>query len=105
MTAFAEIIAATNYSFLRGASPAENMVMAAIAAGYAGLSRDYYRVEDRLGRRFWLFRHGLYGREAKSPAWYIHGLFAWVAPFSTSRNLSPGGIIRNGSCRCSGVTG
>lgn len=41
-----------------------------------GLSRDYYRVEDRLGRRFWLFRHGLYGREAKSPAWYIHGLFA-----------------------------
>ena len=37
MTAFAEMIAATNYSFLRGASPAENMVMAAIAAGYAGL--------------------------------------------------------------------
>lgn len=41
-----------------------------------GLSRDYYRVEDREGRRFWLFRHGLYGREAEQPAWYIHGLFA-----------------------------
>jgi len=41
-----------------------------------GLSRDYYRVEDREGRRFWLFRHGLYGREAERPAWYIHGLFA-----------------------------
>jgi len=41
-----------------------------------GLSRDYYRVEDRQGRRFWLFRHGLYGREAANPAWYIHGLFA-----------------------------
>ena len=41
-----------------------------------GFSRDYYRVEDRKGRRFWLFRHGLYGREAASPAWYIHGLFA-----------------------------
>ncbi|KQX19574.1 nucleotidyltransferase [Sphingomonas sp. Root50] len=42
----------------------------------AGLSRDYYRVEDGKGRRFWLFRLGLYGREAKSPAWYIHGMFA-----------------------------
>nr|WP_238147305.1 DNA polymerase Y family protein [Rhizorhabdus dicambivorans] len=45
-------------------------------ADNAGLSRDYYRVEDRKGRRFWLFRLGLYGREAKSPDWYIHGLFA-----------------------------
>jgi protein ImuB len=42
----------------------------------AGLSRDYYRVEDGKGRRFWLFRLGLYGREAKAPAWYIHGMFA-----------------------------
>ncbi len=45
-------------------------------ADNGGLARDYYRVEDRLGRRFWLFRHGLYGKEAKPPAWYIHGLFA-----------------------------
>lgn len=45
-------------------------------ADNAGLSRDYYRVEDAKGRRFWLFRLGLYGREAASPAWYIHGLFA-----------------------------
>ena len=45
-------------------------------ADNGGLARDYYRVEDRLGRRFWLFRHGLYGREAVNPAWYIHGLFA-----------------------------
>ena len=45
-------------------------------ADNAGLSRDYYRVEDCKGRRFWLFRLGLYGREANSPAWYIHGLFA-----------------------------
>jgi len=41
-----------------------------------GLTRDYYRVEDEAGRRFWLFRHGLYGREAKHPDWYVHGLFA-----------------------------
>lgn len=39
-------------------------------------TRDYYRVEDSAGRRFWLFRHGLYGRETGSPRWYIHGLFA-----------------------------
>ncbi len=42
----------------------------------AGLTRDYYRVEDVQGRRFWLFRHGLYGEEAGNPHWYLHGLFA-----------------------------
>jgi protein ImuB len=41
-----------------------------------GLTRDYYRVEDRRGRRFWLFRHGLYGSERADPDWYLHGLFA-----------------------------
>jgi len=41
-----------------------------------GLSRDYYRVEDKHGHRFWLFRHGIYEREAANPAWYLHGLFA-----------------------------
>lgn len=40
------------------------------------LTRDYFRVEDARGRRFWLFRHGLYERETDGPAWYIHGLFA-----------------------------
>lgn len=42
----------------------------------AGLTRDYYRVEEEGGHRFWLFRHGLYGREKGDPAWYLHGLFA-----------------------------
>jgi protein ImuB len=41
-----------------------------------GLTRDYYRVEDGRGRRFWLFRHGLYGSERVNPDWYLHGLFA-----------------------------
>jgi protein ImuB len=41
----------------------------------AGLTRDYYRVEDVQGRRYWLFRHGLYDEKA-DPRWYIHGLFA-----------------------------
>jgi protein ImuB len=40
------------------------------------LTRDYFRVEDVRGRRFWLFRHGLYGTETADPAWYLHGLFA-----------------------------
>ena len=42
----------------------------------AGLTRDYFRVEDSEGRRFWLFRHGLYGSERRVPGWYLHGLFA-----------------------------
>lgn len=42
----------------------------------AGLTRDYYRIEDARGRRYWIFRHGLYGAEAQNPRWYIHGLFA-----------------------------
>lgn len=40
------------------------------------LSRDYFRVEDAEGRRFWLFREGLYGAETARPRWYVHGLFA-----------------------------
>ncbi len=35
--------------------------------------RDYYRVEDVAGARFWLFRAGLYGEAA--PKWWLHGLF------------------------------
>ena len=39
--------------------------------------RDYYRIEDEEGRRFWLFRQGLYedGRGG-APLWFMHGLFA-----------------------------
>lgn len=42
----------------------------------AGLTRDYYRIEDARGRRYWIFRHGLYGTECTHPGWYMHGLFA-----------------------------
>ena len=44
-------------------------------AGQGGLTRDYYRVEDVQGRRYWIFRHGLY-EEKPDPQWYLHGLFA-----------------------------
>ncbi len=43
--------------------------------GKGGLTRDYYRIEDSMGRRYWIFRHGLYD-EAQTPRWFIHGLFA-----------------------------
>lgn len=39
-------------------------------------TRDYYRVEDENGRRFWLYREGLYERESGTPRWFLHGLFA-----------------------------
>jgi protein ImuB len=41
----------------------------------AALTRDYFRAEDAHGRRFWLFREGLYGRETPAPRWFLHGLF------------------------------
>ncbi len=43
-------------------------------AGTDGI-RDYYRVEDEAGRRFWLYRRGLY-RPEMPPAWFLHGFFA-----------------------------
>ncbi|MEW7008996.1 Y-family DNA polymerase [Lentilitoribacter sp. EG35] len=44
-------------------------------------TRDYYKVEDKSGRRFWIFREGLYERESENrdglvPRWFMHGLFA-----------------------------
>ena len=37
--------------------------------------RDYYRLEDERGGRFWVFREGLYGREEDGvPDWFMHGL-------------------------------
>ena len=47
------------------------------------LTRDYFRIEDAEGLRFWIFRDGLYEGEVfdadgkpASPNWYVHGLFA-----------------------------
>jgi protein ImuB len=41
----------------------------------ANVLRDYYRVEDEEGRRFWLYRDGLFPSPAE-PRWFLHGLFA-----------------------------
>ncbi|MGH6718920.1 MAG: DUF6504 family protein, partial [Alphaproteobacteria bacterium] len=41
----------------------------------APAARDYYRVEDRDGGRYWLYRLGPY--DGAGPArWFLHGLFA-----------------------------
>jgi len=44
------------------------------AAGAPDAIRDYYRVEDETGQRFWLFRAGLPGDPP--PRWFVHGVFA-----------------------------
>lgn len=38
-----------------------------------GRTRDYYRVEDKDGRRFWLYSEG--PRDGMTPQWYLHGIF------------------------------
>ncbi len=43
---------------------------------HQALTRDYFRAEDSEGRRFWLFREGLYETETTRPRWFMHGLFA-----------------------------
>ncbi len=47
------------------------------------LARDYFRVEDKSGHRFWLFRAGLYRdvtpddlARGRAPGWFVHGTFA-----------------------------
>ena len=38
--------------------------------------RDYYRIEDEDGGRYWVFREGLYQDSAEeTPAWFLHGVF------------------------------
>ncbi len=39
--------------------------------------RDYYKVEDEVGRRFWIYRAGIAGDgRGDAPQWFMHGLFA-----------------------------
>ena len=49
------------------------------AGGRDETVRDYYRIEDADGRRYWLYRAGLYGEAGAStdtsPRWYVHGLY------------------------------
>ena len=43
--------------------------------------RDYYRIEDEQGRRYWIYRNGLAGdgrgpdRQGAMPQWFLQGMF------------------------------
>ncbi len=38
--------------------------------------RDYYRIEEQTGRRFWIYREGILGDgRGQEPRWFIHGVF------------------------------
>lgn len=39
-------------------------------------TRDYFRIEDVDGRRYWLYRQGLYDGVEPTPRWFMHGIFA-----------------------------
>ena len=49
------------------------------AGGRDETVRDYYRIEDANGRRYWLYRAGLYDEAGAGtggpPRWYVHGLY------------------------------
>jgi protein ImuB len=40
--------------------------------------RDYYRIEDEVGQRFWVFRDGAFNRAdtGRTARWYLHGFCA-----------------------------
>jgi protein ImuB len=62
--AFHEIVAADGPERIEGAWWSEE----------GGPARDYFRVEDKAGLRFWVFRAGLY-RLTAQPQWFLHGTF------------------------------
>jgi protein ImuB len=70
------------HAVVRAEGP-ERVAMEWWQAKGATLTRDYFRVEDEAGLRFWLYRDGLYDREIAQeegrvvqPNWFMHGLFA-----------------------------
>ncbi len=66
----------------KGSPPQESPCDRALGVLQKPLSRhrprDYYRVEDAAGGRYWVYREGLYGRveEEGPPCWFLHGVFA-----------------------------
>ena len=59
----------------RGLPPHQGEGGEFVAALRTGRTRDYYRIEDEAGGRYWVFREGLYGSgEDGAPGWYLHGM-------------------------------
>jgi protein ImuB len=69
-----ERIAPEWWRALKAPKPDQSPDQASDRGEDAATTRDYYRVEDTEGRRFWLYRHGLF-RPGVAPAWFVHGLF------------------------------
>jgi protein ImuB len=63
-----------SYRFVKASGPERIGVEWWSPLDGAALTRDYYIAEDGGGRRYWMFRAGLYG-EAALPGWFLHGLF------------------------------
>lgn len=70
-----DIVAAEGPERIEGAWWQEENIEASPAGNRA---RDYFRVEDKSGHRFWLFRAGLYRDLVPGgtpPSWFVHGMF------------------------------
>jgi protein ImuB len=65
-----EVVAAEGPERIEGAWWSE------VNDGGGNTARDYFRVEDRNGLRFWLFRAELYRNPGDTPHWFVHGAFA-----------------------------
>ena len=47
-----------------------------VSRSFSPRTRDYYRIEDEDGCRYWVFREGLYQEDAgEPPCWFLHGVF------------------------------
>ena len=64
-----------SYRFVKASGP-ERIGVEWWQIGEGSLTRDYYVAEDESGRRYWLFREGLYASETGTPRWFLHGFFA-----------------------------
>lgn len=64
-----------SYRFVKASGP-ERIGVEWWQIGEGSLTRDYYVAEDEEGRRYWLFREGLYASETGMPRWFLHGFFA-----------------------------
>ncbi|MEP7030230.1 MAG: DNA polymerase Y family protein [Pseudolabrys sp.] len=72
-----EVIAAEGPERIEGAWWSEHSGHPSGNLASGNLARDYFRVEDKAGLRFWLFRSGLYRDLAPgAPSWFLHGTFA-----------------------------
>ena len=73
-----EVIAAEGPERIEGSWWSEPGKQSSFAA-FEKFARDYFRVEDKMGLRFWLFRAGLYRNfvpGGPAPTWFLHGTFA-----------------------------